>query len=85
MSDKILTNLRDLERSYGNMRVHNVETIRAGIVEIESLKSLLERSYAELMDVLAHLNAETEFHDGDDFHELMNDIIEKIGYTTPED
>jgi len=53
--------------------------------EIESLKRLLERSYKEFGEIPAHLGDGTYFHDGDDFHELMNDIIEKIGYTTPED
>lgn len=78
MSVKLLSDLRDLERSYGNMRVHNVETIRATIVEIEALKRLLERAYAEFMDLLAHLDAGMDFHDGDDFHELINDIKEKL-------
>ena len=37
-SDKLLTDLRNLERSYGNMRVHNVEVIKAAIAEIKNLK-----------------------------------------------
>lgn len=38
MSEKLLTDLRNLERSYGNMCVHNVEVIRAAISEIQALK-----------------------------------------------
>ena len=42
MSEHILTELRELERSYGNMRVNNVRTIRRAISEIELLRDALK-------------------------------------------
>lgn len=59
-------------------QVLNIEVLLEAADEIAVLRGLLERSHKELMDVLAHLDAARAFHDGDDFHELMNDIKEKL-------
>lgn len=47
-------------------------------IQIEYLRSLLERSYKEFMEVLVNLDACMDFNDGDDFLELLYDIKEKL-------
>jgi hypothetical protein len=37
-------------------------------------KQLLSRAHRELLDVLNSINQDKIHHDGDDFHELLNDI-----------
>ena len=60
MSD-IEAELRDLERSYGNMRVKNADTIRRAIAHIEHLKAMIN----------------TAAKDGNQLRSVLSDELQK--------
>ena len=59
MSD-IEADLRDLERSYGNMRVKNVSTIRRAISHIEHLKAMIKTADKTVKPLRSDLSDELQ-------------------------
>ena len=58
MREKVLSDLRELERSSGNMRVHNVDVVRAAIFKIQASDNRI----AEAVEVAENFAYTDEAH-----------------------